>query len=71
MLGRELQLAARNRQDSFNNLSIGDCTSVDDSTYSHFTPSINEPFVSDAADPQEKEMHAFLDCAGIFQVNVK
>ena len=56
---------------SFQNLSIGDCTSVTDSQYSHYNPSINEPFVSDDADPDEKEMHAFLDQCGVFQVNIK
>ena len=45
--------------------------SVCDSQYSHFNPSINEPVLSMDADPEEREMHAFLDCAGIFQVNVK
>jgi hypothetical protein len=56
---------------SFTNLSIGDCTSVNDSQFSHYNPSINEPFVSENADPEEKAMHAFLDSCGIFQVNVK
>ena len=45
--------------------------SVCDSQFSHYNPSINEPFVSENADPEEKEMHAFLDNAGIFQVNIK
>ena len=40
--------------------------SVCDSHFSHYNPSINEPFVSDDADPEEKEMHAFLDLAGIY-----
>lgn len=44
--------------------------SVCDSTYSHYNPSINEPFVSADADPEEKAMHSFLDCCGVFQVNV-
>ena len=56
---------------SYQNLSIGDCTSVNDSQYSLYNPSINEPFVSDDADPEEKAMHSFLDCCGVFQVNVK
>ena len=56
---------------SFQNLSIGDCTSVCDSQYSHLTPSINEPFVSEDATAEEKAMHCFLDNAGIFQVNIK
>lgn len=51
---------------SFQNLSIGDCTSVGDSQFSHYNPSINEPFVSEDADPEEKEMHRFLDLAGVF-----
>ena len=45
--------------------------SVNDSQFSHYNPSINEPFVSDNADPEEKEMHAFLDSCGVFQVNIK
>ena len=56
---------------SFQNLSIGDCTSMADSQYSHYNPSINEPFVSDDADPEEKEMHRFLDLAGVYQINIK
>lgn len=56
---------------SFQNLSVGDCTSVNDSQFSHYNPSINEPFVSEDADPDEKEMHRFLDLAGVFQVNIK
>ena len=56
---------------SFQNLSVGDCTSINDSQYSHYNPSINEPFVSEDADPDEKEMHQFLDLAGVFQVNIK
>ena len=56
---------------SFQNLSIDDCGSVCDSQYSHFNPSINEPFVSEDATHEEKSIHAFLDAAGIFQVNVK
>ena len=45
--------------------------SVNDSQFSHYNPSISEPFVSDNADPVEKEMHAFLDNCGVFQVNIK
>ena len=56
---------------SFQNLSIDGSMSVCDSQFSHYNPSINEPFVSANADPEEKEMHAFLDNAGIFQVNIK
>jgi len=56
---------------SFQNLSIDGSMSVCDSQYSHYNPSINEPFVSDDADPQEKQMHTFLDACGIFQVNMK
>lgn len=56
---------------SFQNLSIDGSMSVCDSQYSHYNPSINEPFVSDDADPEEKAMHAFLDACGIFQVNFK
>lgn len=41
------------------------------SEYSHYNPSINEPFVSDNADPAERAMHEFLDMAGIFQINMK
>lgn len=51
---------------SFHNLSIGDCNSVCDSQYSHYNPSINEPMVSTDADSDEKEIHAFLNVAGIF-----
>ena len=51
---------------SFQNLSIGDCTSVCDSQYSHLTPSINEPYVSEDATAEEKAMHSFLDNLGIF-----
>ena len=50
---------------------MGECTSVNDSQFSHYNPSINEPFISEDADPEEKEMHRFLDLAGIFQVNIK
>ena len=56
---------------SFQNLSIGDTTSMCASEYSHYNPSINEPFVSDNADPQERAMHEFLDLAGVFQINIK
>ncbi len=56
---------------SFQNLSIGDCNSVCDSQFSHYNPAINEPFVSEDASPDEVEMHAFLDAAGVFQVNIK
>lgn len=56
---------------SYQNLSVGDCTSVTDSQFSHYNPSVNEPYVSDDADPAEKEMHRFLDSCGIFQINVK
>jgi hypothetical protein len=56
---------------SFHNLSIGDCTSLCDSQYSHYNPSINEPVVSTDADSDEKEIHQFLNLAGIFQVNCK
>mmetsp|Transcript_16919 Transcript_16919/g.21412 ORF Transcript_16919/g.21412 Transcript_16919/m.21412 type:complete len:86 (-) Transcript_16919:1975-2232(-) len=45
--------------------------SVNESQFSHYIPSINEPFVSEDADPIEKEMHAFLDSCGVFQVNIK
>ena len=45
--------------------------SVNDSQFSHYNPSINEPVVLDEADPVEKEMHAFLDACGVFQVNIK
>ena len=34
-------------------------------------PSINEPVVSEDADPAERAIHAFLDLAGIYQVNIK
>lgn len=51
---------------SFENLSINGSMSVCDSHFSHYNPSINEPFVSEDADPEEKEMHAFLDLAGIY-----
>jgi hypothetical protein len=56
---------------SFQNLSVGDCTSVADSQFSHYNPSINEPYVSEDADPAEKEMHRFLDNAGVFRINIK
>lgn len=56
---------------SFQNLSIGDCNSVCDSQFSHYNPAINEPFVSEDASPEEVAMHAFLDAAGVFQVNIK
>ena len=55
-------LRRKNSMLSFQNLSIGDCTSIcGDSTYSHYNPSINEPYVSDEATPEERAMHAFLD----------
>jgi len=54
----ECQLVVRQSSiASFQNLSIGDCTSVCDSQFSHYNPSINEPFVSTDADSDEKEMH--------------
>ena len=56
---------------SFQNLSIDGSMSVCDSQYSHYNPSINEPVVSVNADPEEREIHAFLDSAGIYQVNIK
>ena len=56
---------------SYQGLSIDGSMSVCDSQFSHYNPSINEPFVSEDADPEEKEMHAFLDAAGVFQVNIK
>ena len=56
---------------SFQNLSLNDGLSINDSQYSIYNPSINEPFVPDDADPLEKEMHAFLDQCGIFQINIK
>ena len=51
-------------------LSIGDCTSIGESQ-SHYNPCINEPFISEDADSDEKEMHRFLDMAGVKQVNIK
>lgn len=66
------EAAAIQRQSSilsFQNLSIGE--SICDSQYSHYTPAINQPFVSEDASPEEREMHAFLDDAGVFQVNIK
>lgn len=59
------------RQSSFASLSIRDDLSETVSQYSVYNPSVNEPFVCDEADPLEKAMHAFLDSAGIFQINVK
>ena len=56
---------------SFQNLSIDGSMSVCDSQYSHYNPSINEPVISVDADPEEREIHAFLDSAGIYQVNIK
>ena len=56
---------------SFQNLSLNDAMSVNDSQHSHYNPSINEPFISADADLLEKEMHAFLDHCGIFQVNLR
>ena len=56
---------------SFQNLSIDGGLSACDSQFSHYNPSINEPFVPDDASAEEREMHAFLDAAGVFQVNVK
>ena len=55
---------------SFQNLSF-DCTSVNESQFSHYNPSVNEPCVFDVEDQTEREMHAFLDNLGIFQVNIK
>lgn len=43
--------------------------SINDSQHSHYNPSVNEPFVSEDANPIEKAMHSFLDGMGIFQVN--
>lgn len=40
--------------------------SVNESQMSHYNPSINEPYVPEDAGPIEKEMHSFLDRAGIF-----
>ena len=45
--------------------------SLCDSEFSQYNPSINEPFISEEADPEEKEMHSFLDAAGVFQINIK
>ena len=56
---------------SYQNLSIDGRMSLCDSEFSQYNPSINEPFISDDADPDEKEMHAFLDAAGVFQINIK
>ena len=58
----DIAIKRRNSMLSFKNLSINDCTSIcGDSTYSHYNPSINEPYVSDEATPEERAMHAFLD----------
>ena len=54
---------------SFQNLSVGADTSVNDSEYSHYNPVVNEPVIYDNTDPSEKAMHAFLDSFGISQVN--
>ena len=40
--------------------------SLCDSEFSQYNPSINEPFISEDADPEEKEIHSFLDAAGVF-----
>lgn len=44
--------------------------SVNDS-HSAYQPSINVPVMFDESDSFEKDLHAFLDAAGIFQINVK
>ena len=41
------------------------------STTSAYAPCINEPFIAPDASEEEKAMHAFLDAADIFQINVK
>lgn len=74
-IGRHHESEAMKRQSSmlssFQNISLFDCNSVDDSQLSHYQPSINEPYVDHDASPEVKAMHAFLDCTGIFQVNVR
>lgn len=54
---------------SYQNVSL-DNMSIN-SHISACNPSINEPVVFDESDLFERDMHAFLDAAGIFQVNVK
>ena len=73
-MAEKTSTAAFQRQSSFLSfqaLSIDDCNSVCDSQFSHYNPAINEPFVSEDASPDEVAMHAFLDAAGVFQVNIK
>ena len=56
---------------SFQNLSLNDCNSICDSQFSHYNPSVNEIFIPEEADEDERAIHEFLTMAGVKSINVK